>query len=185
MKHLDTHIAFSCPRCGSDQWGTHTMASSPRGFCQGNRDSEVWSRCSFEWDRAEDWKVMTIVSTTAFEGPDEFAMVEGAHRADPAGIGAQPPGDRMIELRMPKHCKVHVFRSTDPANDPGTWIIKAEVEALDVDTGKLGFFATTWRGGEPSLEDVAQTVVNMLAHEVAENLGLDPHRIAQVRRSES
>lgn len=81
-----------------------------------------------------------------------------------------------IKLNMPTSCTVLVYPSQE---HPGEWIIKCGVEALDVETGEPDHFSTTWQGvgqsGPPSRETIAQTVIDMFAHEIREQLGLDPH----------
>lgn len=81
--------------------------------------------------------------------------------------------EETIEIDLPKKCTVLVFESMET---PGTWIIKANICARDVETGDDGYFTTLWQGGKPSRRDVLATLVNMLRHELAEQLGLDPHR---------
>lgn len=81
--------------------------------------------------------------------------------------------DRTIELPLPSKVTALVYEST---SEPGTWVISVHVEALDVETKQPGIFATTWRGAdEPTDSDVAEAMIEMLAHEIREQLGLDPH----------
>ena len=79
-----------------------------------------------------------------------------------------------ITLRLPTKAEILVYPSQER---PGDWVVKANVEAIDIQTGQPGHFTTTlrWHGGPPPRNEIAQAMINMLAHEVCEQLGLDPH----------
>jgi hypothetical protein len=79
-----------------------------------------------------------------------------------------------IELRLPTKATILVYPSSE---SPGDWLVKANVEAIDVATGQPGCFTTTlkWHGAKPPRGEIAQTMINMVAHEICEQLGLDPH----------
>jgi hypothetical protein len=80
----------------------------------------------------------------------------------------------IIELRLPTRAEIVVRPSQD---QPGDWVVEANVESIDVQTGAPGRFTTTlpWHGGPPPRCEIAQAMINMLAHEVCEQLGIDPH----------
>jgi hypothetical protein len=80
-----------------------------------------------------------------------------------------------IAVRMPESCDVLVYPSTE---EPGTWKTQVHLRAADVTdpAGELSTFGSTWQSPHaPTLEDVAKQVIDMLAHEVREQLGLNPH----------
>lgn len=85
--------------------------------------------------------------------------------------------DETIELKLPERCAVLVYASQE---HPGDWVIKVNIQAVDVETGGLGDFSTTWVGGPPSRDDVASAVANMLVHEIREQLGCNPHGLPDV-----
>lgn len=65
-------------------------------------------------------------------------------------------------------------------DEDGSWVARVDVEAFDVSAGDIRHFKTTWRGRRPDTERgerevIALTIKNALAHEVQEQLGLDPH----------
>ena len=77
-----------------------------------------------------------------------------------------------IEIKLPRSCKTLVLQD---ACEPHIWTITCVVEAIDVETGLVGEFKTKWTGNKPTKEDIFKTIMIMLRHEVAEQLGLDPH----------
>ena len=77
-----------------------------------------------------------------------------------------------LEVRMPSRCRVIAHPSTE---FPGEWKITCFIEAVDVLTGQPAEFTTRWRGLQPTMADVARVVKNMFAHEIEEQLGLEPH----------
>jgi hypothetical protein len=77
-----------------------------------------------------------------------------------------------IEVPLPTSCKVLVYPSTQ---FPGERVIKVMVEASDVETGKPGGFDVTWTVKHLNRREIADAVIDMIKHEVEEQLALDPH----------
>ena len=84
-----------------------------------------------------------------------------------------PEGETIV-IRLPTNAEILVYPSQE---HPGDWLVSANVEAIDVTTGRPSHFSTRlkWHGGPPPRGEIAQTMINMLAHEICEQLGLDPH----------
>lgn len=78
-----------------------------------------------------------------------------------------------ISIRSPNSITVLVYKSD---NAP-TWVTKVIVEAICVETDKPETFSKIFESDvKPSRQELADLVVEMLAHEVAEQLGLGPHQ---------
>ncbi len=81
--------------------------------------------------------------------------------------------DETIEIAMPMAVTVLVYKSE---TKPG-WITKVMLTTTCVETGEPDTFAqTTESPAKLSRQELADIVVDMLAHEVAEQLGLGPHQ---------
>jgi hypothetical protein len=67
----------------------------------------------------------------------------------------------------------------------GKWYVKATIEAVDVDTGELSGFTSTWLGVNPTRETIASVIGDIITHEVREQLGLDPHDVKCADKTET
>ncbi len=80
--------------------------------------------------------------------------------------------DETIEIPPPKAITVLVYWSSTRAK----WISKVLISAADIKSGEHGFFSNeTESDSKPSRQELADQVVELLAHEVSERLGLNPH----------
>lgn len=83
-----------------------------------------------------------------------------------------------FKIRLPESCEVLVYPSDEK---PGHWVVKCHVRAVDVTdpNGAVADFSTTLPyGTTPTTDEVELVIRNMLAHEVKEQLGLDPHGVS-------
>lgn len=75
---------------------------------------------------------------------------------------------------LPSECSVAVFEYDN------RWVVKVNIEVPDVcDVGRgMSQFATEhYFANKPSWREIADTIIERLAHEVEEHLGLDPHKM--------
>lgn len=76
-----------------------------------------------------------------------------------------------LEVPLPSKLHVLVFPSID-----GGWRLKLSAITVDVDTKLEGYFGTSASFAEkPTREQIAVELDRWLAHEVREQLGLEPH----------
>lgn len=85
------------------------------------------------------------------------------------------PGDpdRVFLVEMPRTCRVEIYR---PEAEDEDWRVVVKLRAIDVKTDDFAVFQTRWSTThEPTRDEIAQVVINALAHEAQEQLGIDPH----------
>lgn len=86
------------------------------------------------------------------------------------------PGDpdTQFSVYMPQYCHVLLYA---PDKQHEGWRVVVKVRTVDVTTDEFADFETRWDGGltRPTQVEIAQVIINMLAHEVQEQLGLNPH----------
>ncbi len=83
------------------------------------------------------------------------------------------PQGETIEIAMPLQVKVLVYYSITR----GRWISKISAVAKDVASpGNTDYFGDEWTHEKrPTREKIAEQVTGWLGHEIAEQLGLNPH----------
>jgi hypothetical protein len=84
------------------------------------------------------------------------------------------PRDRTVTIAMPSTVTVLIYKSHVHRS---LWITKSTFYARNVDTGAPDSFMLEYRRRRPPTRaEIARIVSRHLAHEVAEQLGLRPHR---------
>ena len=68
---LETSIEFQCPKCGGGNYRTDGMGLTT-GYCEGTGDEDRNWPCSFQWERAEDWRVFVLSKRRRFASPEDY-----------------------------------------------------------------------------------------------------------------
>lgn len=82
---------------------------------------------------------------------------------------------RTLRIQLPADVVVLSYPSKERR---GTWVSKVILTAEDVETKGIGYFSQQMQSSSPPTDrDVATLVVEMLRHEVHEQLRLEPHKV--------
>lgn len=85
------------------------------------------------------------------------------------------PGDpdQSLIVGMPRDCRVDIYCPDDQHEE---WRVVVKIKAIDVKTDEFAVFQTRWSTThEPTQVEITQVVINALAHEIQEQLGINPH----------